>query len=455
MHWEYTMYKVVGTAFVIALVCLIPALAGAHQLELFGFNSRATGLANAYTALAEGPEAAFYNPGALIESKQIRAFGGFSFTVPALNIELQDDGGDSKTAPDVVRDARSLEASQFVNMGVSGGLYDLVFLGLGMQVPVDGKSRRKIFTANRPYFLDYDTGIFGMTMLPAAAVQLASNFGLGAAARITIDPFGTTWTDVPIDGEGAYADTLATSELSAQASPIFGFYVRSHEFLRFGLVYSGQSYSYYNKTVQQKLVPSDPDGIVEVEYEAKYNFIPRRLTLAVAGEPDEHVLLTGELSWNNWAAYEGPFPNIHLNFKRMAEAGLDYERPEILDVEDPDLNNTWTPRFGVEVKPYKFLALRAGYAFESSAADAQKGSTTIIDAPTSIVSFGFGGNFGGPRGDLVSIDLSMMDHIVATRSVNKDEDEMDESDPELNPLYPRYEAGGHFIYSSLTASFKF
>ncbi|HPM78958.1 MAG TPA: hypothetical protein PK961_17855, partial [bacterium] len=119
------MYKVVGTAFVIALVCLIPALAGAHQLELFGFNSRATGLANTYTALAEGPEAAFYNPGALIESKQIRAFGGFSFTVPALNIELQDDGGDSKTAPDVVRDARSLEASQFVNMGVSGGLYDL------------------------------------------------------------------------------------------------------------------------------------------------------------------------------------------------------------------------------------------------------------------------------------------------------------------------------------------
>jgi len=31
--------------------------------------------------------------------------------VPALNIELQDDGGDSKTAPDIVRDARSLEAS--------------------------------------------------------------------------------------------------------------------------------------------------------------------------------------------------------------------------------------------------------------------------------------------------------------------------------------------------------
>jgi len=441
----------------IALLLLIPAIAGANQLDLFGFNSRATSLGNAYTALADGPEATFYNPAALIESKSIRAFGGYGFALPLLSLDRQRRNGSDISDTDAVRDAESPQTGQFVNAGVSGGIYDRVFFGLGMQVPVDGASRRKIFSPDRPFYLDYDTGIFGLTFLPAVAVQLAPNYGLGIAARVTMDPFGTMTTDVPTAVGDYQSSTMAKNEFNAQAAPIIGFYARTHEFLRFALVYSGQSYSYYQKKVRQKLVPSEEEGFVGIEYEARYNFIPRRLTLGIAGEPDEHVLLTAEISWVNWANYTPPYPEVQLDFSHMNEAGIPYERPDVIQRDDVDLdfNDTFVPRFGIEIIPYKYLSLRLGYALEPAALDVQQGTTNIMDSTTHALSFGLGANFGGPRGDLVNIDFAIMDHIMTERWASKNSDDMEEANPETNPAWPRYEVSGQALYSSLTATFHF
>ena len=449
------MYKTVGLVFVAALVLMVPTLATANQLDLFGFNSRATGLANAYAALAEGPEAAFYNPAALIESKRLQTLVGYSFSVPALSLDRQLRQGGDASDPDQVREARDPAAGQFVNAGVSGGIYDRVFFALAMQVPVDGRARNKIFSPDRPYFLNYDAGIFGFTFLPAIGVQLAPNYGLGVGARITMDALGSFATDIPIaDGE-FQTQTLADSQYTATAAPIIGFYARALEFLRFGLVFYGESHCYYHKTVQQKLDPSNADSVVEIEYEAVYDYIPRKLSFAVAGEPDEHVLLTAGLDWVNWSAYVPPFPKIRLDFSRLYDAGLDYTRPTVLEREEPELNDIFIPRFGIEIRPYKFLALQIGYALQPAATPDQQGTTTILDSTTHVMSFGLGGNFGGPRGDLVSINFALMDHYLTDRWVAKADRQMQELDPETNPAYPRFEFHGHYLYSALTASFRF
>jgi Outer membrane protein transport protein (OMPP1/FadL/TodX) len=449
------MPKAVLFLLVFVLVLGAPFAAGANQLDLFGFNSRATGLANAYASLADGPEAAFYNPGALIESRNIRTLAGFSFGIPGLTLDVLERNGDDASDPLDVQKARSPRVGQWANLGVSGGICDRVYLGLAMQLPVDGASRRKIFSPDRPYFLDYDTGIFGMTFVPAVAVQLAPNFGLGAGARITVDPWGNRYTDVPTATGDYQADSLAESEMSAQASPIVGFYARSHEFLRFGLTYKGQSQSYYHKTERQQLVPSDPAGYVEMEYEAWYNYIPRSMTLSIVGQPDEHVLITGEMSWVGWSTYKPPFPKLRLDFSSMNEAGLAYDRPEVLDREPANFDDIFVVRFGVETRVNKHLAFRTGYAFEPSPVPDQDGTSTIIDAPTHVLAFGMGGNFGGKYGDMVSIDFAVMDHIMTTQDIDKNPNDMDDVDPEANPVWPTAEARAHYIYSGMTATFRF
>ena len=449
------MYKTVCFVFVAVLVLFIPTLASANQLDMFGFDARATGLANAYTALASGPEATFYNPAALIESKQIQAMLSYSFTVPAMTLHRQTVDGTNLHSGQEIADARHPGAGAFITTGVSGGIYDRVFFGLGMQVPVDGLPRHKIFSPDRPFFLKYDAGIFGLTFLPAVGVQLAPNYGLGVGMRLTLDSLGSFQTDVPTASGGHQTQTLAESQLTAEAAPIIGFYARAFEFLRFGLTYFGQSYGYYHKTVQQKIDPTDPNSIVSIEYEAKYDYIPRRIAFAVAGQPDEHVLVTGELDWVNWAAYVPPYPKVRLDFTRMFEAGLPYSRPTVLQRDNANFRNIFIPRFGVEVRPYKFLALQVGYALEPAASPDQTGTSTILDSTTHIFSFGIGGNFGGPRGDLVAINWALMDHYMTDRYSTKIIGDMQEADPTTNPAYPRFDFHGHYLYSAMTASFRF
>ncbi|NLH48772.1 MAG: hypothetical protein GX444_09220 [Myxococcales bacterium] len=449
------MPRTVVYPLVFVFLLLVPTLAFANQLDLFGLTGRATSLANAYTALADGPEAAFYNPGALIESRNIRAMAGYSFSVPALSLDIQTKGGGDATDPEDVQRARSPEAGQWLSAGVSGGIYDRVYFGFAMQVPIDGSARRKILSPDRPYFLDYDTGIFGLTMIPSMAVQLAPNFGLGAGVRFTMDPFGTMYSDVPT-AEGDYTvKTMGKSQLNGQASPIIGFYARSHEFLRFALTYQGQSYSYYHKTTREQLVPEDPNGYVEVETEAWYNFIPRRITLGIVGEPDEHVTLTAEMSYVGWSAYNAPTPRIRLDFSNMNEHHIAYNRPHLLYREDPDFSDIFVTRFAVEPRVNKHLAFRVGYAFEPSPVPKQDGTTTIIDSSTHVISFGVGTNFGGWSGDRFSIDLAVQDHIMTDYYVTKSAGNMQEDDPKTNVAYPRFEASANYIYSGLTASFRF
>ena len=449
------MRKAIVPVLVIALWLSLPVLAEANQLDLFGFNARATGLANAYTAIADGPEATFYNPGELITSNRITAFAGYSYSLPGLSVDLLNrDETDISETPEL-KQAKLPAAGQWINAGVSGGLFDRVYLGLGMQVPVDGASRRRIFSPDRPYFLKYDTGIFGLTFIPAVGVKVAPNYGIGLGARITMDPLGTFWTEVPTASGEFRATTLATSQFTAQAAPIAGFYARPFEYLRFGLAFIGQSYAYYHKTMEEKLVASDPAGTVEIEYEVKYNFNPRRFVLGVAGQPDEHVLITAELDWVGWSAYVPPYPSMRLDFSHMNEAGLSYQRPQILEREDAEFDDTWEPHFGVEVKPYKFLSLRAGYSYQPSPVPDQQGTTTILDATTNVIAFGAGGNFLGPHGDLVTIDLSMMDHIISKRWFMKETSIMQEEDPSTNPSFPRVTFRGQYFYSSLTATFRF
>jgi long-subunit fatty acid transport protein len=454
---EYVMPKAVICALAVVCGVLLATAASANQLDLFGLTTRATSLANTYTAMSEGAEAAFYNPGALIESRSVRAFLSYGFSIPAFSLDqTEDDGGNLADSPEI-ESARGVDPGQWLTMGVSGGIKDIVFLGMTLQVPIDGYARKKIFSPDHPYFLDYDTGIFGLTLVPAIGFQLSPNFGLGVGARVTLDSVGSFHTSIPTDvSRTTRSTTVSSGQISGQFAPIFGFYARSHEFLRFGLTYHGESYAYFHKTRREYVEPSEENGFVEVEYEARYNYIPRRITVAIVGQPDEHVMIAGEIVYVGWSSYRPPFPKLRYDYSAMAAAGIPYERAEPLQPKDADFIDIFVPRFAVEPRVNKYLAFRVGYSYEPSPVPEQEGTTTILDSPTHVVSLGAGANFAGKNGDLINLDFGVMDHILAEDTTTKLDAKLQDGDsPNKNPAWPRYVMSGHYVFGSLTASFKF
>jgi long-subunit fatty acid transport protein len=294
-----------------------------------------------------------------------------------------------------------------------------------------------------------------MTIAPAMAVQLAPNFGLGAGARITLDGLGAFSTEVPTATGQYKVDTLTQSSITGQVSPTFGFYARSHEFLRFALTYQGSSYAYYHKTERDPIDPNLQSGYVNIEYAAKYNFIPRRLTLGIVGVPDEHITLDAEMAWVGWSEYYPPFPKTRIDFTPLAQAHLSYARPTIYQPTNPNFSDTVEIRLGVEPRVNKYLCFRVGYAYLPSPAPAQTGSTSILAMRSQAISIGAGANFAGPKSDLVNIDLAITDHIDSSETINKIPSQMQETTPGTNPGYPRLVASAQYIFSALNVTFHF
>ncbi len=182
------------TIFTISAICLVlvlsPLSALANQLATFGTSPRAMSMAGAYSAIAEGSDALYYNPGGLIQNMGPKLDIAYTYTLPALFLEQQETGGDAFSATKAVKSARRPESTQWLSGGIATPLNRYLYFGLYTQIPVDGQERRKWFSPSEPYFMDYETGIFGHTLIPGLAVKFASNIGLGLGVEVIFDAAG-------------------------------------------------------------------------------------------------------------------------------------------------------------------------------------------------------------------------------------------------------------------------
>ncbi len=451
MHKTYTI-----SAFCLLLV-LLPIGATANQLATFGTSPRAMSMAGAYTAIAEGTDALFYNPGALIQNMGPRLDIAYTYTLPALFLEQQESDGDSLAATNSVKEARRPETAQWISGGVVAPLNRYLYFGLYTQIPIDGQERRKWFSPSEPYFVDYETGIFGHTFIPGLAVKFASNIGLGLGVEVIFDAAGNQKIYIPIQQEEVPVESEGAGRIGAQAAPIIGFFARPFPELRLGLTYRGESYRKHKEEYVVEAVPGDYDSEIGVDYEVIYNFNPATLSFSAAYQPDERVLLALELMYEAWGRYFPPYPSIDLDFSDARNAGLALNQPDDVDPNDvkPSFHDTISPKFAVETRAYRNLFIDVGYKREPSSTAFQRGTASALDVDVNVLSFGMAVQFGGVHHDMVRLDGGIQAHFLSEEHATKLTEWMEESDPESNPLYPRYEVGGRFLSGGLSASMKF
>jgi len=113
-------------------------------------------------------------------------------------------------------------------------------------------------------------------------------------------------------------------------------------------------------------------------------------TLGIAYRLSHDLLISGEITYNQWSDFLSPSLEIHTDLK------VPIIPIQLLPgvVEDPNFSDTWTPRIGVEYrgitkKSYNII-FRTGYAYDPSPVPEQTGWSNFLDGNKHIFSTGLG-----------------------------------------------------------------
>lgn len=422
----------------LAALLLGAGAARADNFEEFGFGARAQAMAGAFTGLASDYTATYYNPGGLIFSRHVNLSFGFSFADYALKFD-SDRGGDAVDA-----EAERIADLSAFTLGTSTtipfDIPDRFAFGLGVFLPTRGLVNVEARSPSaQPEWFRYGERHDRVHILPAFAVKATDWLSFGLGASIFVDAAGGTTLSA---GLATPVEPEFKLKLKPDAGVVVGVLLAPTDWLSFGATFRSE--------VSFKLdfpAVAEVQGIsIPLELETITFFTPNQLQLGLAWNPSDSLLLTFDLLWAQWSAYDDPF---------LVVTSAVAQTPARVRV---DMRDTFSPRLGVEVVTTDWLVLRGGYAFRTSAVpDQEDEPTNFVDGPKHTFALGAGFTWGkaperlsdeaqagGPKAETIEqltknasydLDLVLQAHWHPTISTNK---------PLTDPIGD-WEAGGFII----------
>jgi len=137
----------------------------------------------------------------------------------------------------------------------------------------------------------------------------------------------------------------------------------------------------------------------------------------------EKILIGLDVTWVNNQEYE-----THVIKYEFEEPVPDWvvEILSMQDPPDPDFDDIFIPRIGVEYILNKHFVLRSGYIYQPTSVPDQKGMSNYLDSNKHVISFGGGVTFHDPWDFIetpINIDLVFQAQLFEKRSVIKDDPE--------------------------------
>ena len=354
---------------------LVPGAARADVYEEFGFGARAQGMGGAMTALASDGFATYYNPGGLILSRHINLSTGFSFADYALTFD-SDSGGDLDDDAERIPDlsAWTLAVSSTIPLDVPDRLAFGVSVFLPTRNLVDIRAKAP---SEEPEWFRYGERHDRINVNAALAVKITDWLFFGAGASMFVDGEGSV-----VLSAGLNTPTVTEYELELEPDfgAVVGFYLAPADWLSFGITYRSE--------VSFKLdfpALAEVQGIqLPLRLESIGVFTPHQVQVGVAVNPTDWLLVSLDLLWSNWSAYEDPYLVVTSNTVAVPNRVRE------------DFDDVFSPRLGVEVAATDWLFLRGGYYFRNAVIDDQDGLTNLVDSDKHVFTFGVGFAFGKP-----------------------------------------------------------
>lgn len=383
----------VAALMVLALHVLFARSASAHPFDLFGYGSRATAMGNAYTALADGYEAAYYNPAGVVGGSDVRTGFGYLQTFSDLSLNGQ------------ALELKETKLGAFVTgVSASGELGGRgAGLSIGLLLPNEGAIRASSLEPLQPNYVLLTNRTQRAEILFTGGLEILPGLDFGAGFTLGAELGG----DVSIEAT-AFPATVAgsgTIEIGARFFPVLGLRWTPLEHLRLGLTYRGQAEFPLRipAAINLLVVPGAELGAdLVLLVEQPYYYTPQQVASGIAWDPSSDWTLSADLVWWNWSAAEDPGVRGALEVSGPLAALLPL--PTIQAPVDPNFHDIVTPRVGVEWRPpgtpYGLAAVRAGYGYEPTPTPRPIGAQNLLDSDKHIIGAGLGFRFRDPWGIL-------------------------------------------------------
>ena len=452
--------------FVFTVTALADPL-GASIAYLYGFGPKSSGMAGAFTAVADDAAAVYYNPAGLMFQRQPARYKmgrGFQIESGLVGVwprfYTQNRGGSKSTQ--VVGDlTAAMVGITLEPFDFSGALSrKCVSFGFGLMSPLpSGWVWRTQYPQDRIFALHHDYNEH-VTLIPAMAWEVIPGLSVGFGLNIMINVYTETYGQVLVrleDLDTSQGDSIfgtvdvksADNQLGQFANitlnyaPIIGLMAAPAPWIRVGLTYRkdiffddpGENIIVLNimsgsETVDELLDLIDL-GVIAADFSSRFirYYIPNQVSAGAAllvDEPwvGEDLTVTLDVTWMDWSGY---MPQLVTPV--TLEKGF----------FDPDLDDTVVPRVGLEWTVHRLLKVRGGYAYQPTPVPAYRGAFNLLDNDRHVVSTGFEVGF-----DTITIEAFFQYHHAVERTIDKD------------PGYgPDYRAGGHILGAgaAVTAAF--
>lgn len=457
---------ILALSLVTALVLTLPDSRLLAQTPLpfdeLGAGPRAIAMGQAFTALADDPAAAYYNPAGLTQIESpFHLTIGFQYAKPLVTVDFDVEPVQN---PWLGRD----EFSQSEDLATHGVYIGYCFnfseipafsdsaiasrISHGMALFTNLPEVAQFDNPQRPqdpYVFKYNERWSLISMAISFGFRCTDWLSVGGGILPRVDSFQETrgsWISVngvldPDDpGRGMRMDLRATTKIDVV--PIAGILVRPpmaslRDKVSLGLSYRGKIWGFYGTGLTSVdivierpnkppiLLYHDPGGRT-IDY---IGFTPQQVTGGIALKPSGKFTASFDLTWKDYSAFH-----------------FFWDMPP-----DPPFVDVWVPRVGLAYRfdpefegkyPGRFEAIEvmAGYYRETSPVPDMNGPMNIFDADQNVVSGGVAIRYDAAWTGHVKLEASLQAHLFENNRIGNGDD----------PLFGPVTVGGE-VYNACIA----
>jgi hypothetical protein len=432
---------------IVASSTALSSEAGANSWRTYGLGARAVAMGGAYCAVADDFSAAYYNPAGILEHPGTKFGVGYQFVRQRLKA-----GG---TRVSSSRSSDGIYLGGAATIPFTDELKDRVAIGYLFLQPLFYSLDLLIPETTAPQFPILESMARMQIVHLAAAFDCVPGVSIGAGATVSTDLGGALDLEPGVGGFGGVEEVISSvdQEVHPFVSATAGILVKLGRFssrlspLTVGFTWRDRNYLDLDIPVSVVL----SGFLLRLDLTSVFLYTPRQWVLGLAWRPSHDVLLSCDVSYNEWSGYRVPSLSIATKIDIpfiVLKQGVN---------EAPGFEDTVTPRVGLEYCAYRGAGVdgivRAGYFFEPTPVPEQTGRTNYLDANRHGVSCGVGillkRLFGKDLSEHpVCLDAAAGLHLLERRTSRKGEAVRTDT-----PGYPEITASGNVWYFTCGVSY--
>ncbi len=438
---------------VVALAMAATA-ARANPFDAYGVGSRSAGMASAVTAVVQDFGSVYHNPAGLAQNGGMEASFGYFYAPPTLEINGKDVDEDTTSGLVAGFVSPPMELPGGIKMS-GGGLFHL---------PDKRVARTLAIPYDQPTYVLYGARNQRTMVMFPFCFELAPWISVGAGISLFVDSSGgpdfTLREDRP-DNAGLFSEGTISATQHGRFYPVAGMLVRPAEGFRIGFDYRSKNEALYEVPIDVSIealhifnIPVDvlPESKIVLRQQVFSFFSPDQFTLGTAWNATDDLLLTADVTYALWSAFQQPSPEGATTYEGGlalllgANPNFGLPPPDFHDIVIPAAGAEW--RFHHDESMELFL--RGGYRFRPTPAPAPKGFNNFADTNVHIIALGLGGRF--PH--LLSVVRGPIDIDVHGQYLHLEERLAKKNNP-VADAYGDFTMGGYVLVGGATATLRF